>query len=71
MNQGKKNSAFLAAIGIEAKSQILATIAERYRVTSAEIFEEVTDDEAEHLLDYMGGSERAAASVLMQKYGYR
>lgn len=71
MNNAQINTAFLGTVSAQAKSQILQSIATHYGVTADEIFEEVTDQEAENLLDYMTGPERLAASVLMQKYGFR
>jgi hypothetical protein len=47
---------------------ILDNIACHYCCTRAEAFTEVTHDEAESLLDYVTGPERAATQVIMQKY---
>ena len=63
-------AAFLAVITPEARALILGSIARHYGVTESEIYAEVTDPEAEHLLDYMTGGERTAASVLMQKHRF-
>lgn len=63
--------AFLSAITAEARNSILTAIATNYGITLSEAFDEVTHDEAEHLLDYLTGATRAAASVLMQKHGMR
>lgn len=65
------NTAFLAAISAEARNSILAAIATNYGITITEALDEVTHDEAEHLLDYLTGATRAAASALMQKHGMR
>lgn len=70
MNNGNNNANFLAAITDQAKLMILQAIAKHYGVSVAEIFEEVTAEDSEHLLDYMTGAERLAASVLMQKHGF-
>jgi hypothetical protein len=63
--------AFLAAIDTKAKNEILDAIAKRYNITREAAYDEVTDPEAEHLLDYMVAPYRAAASVLMQKHGFK
>lgn len=63
-------AAFLSAITPESRGMILGAIARHYGTTEAEIYAEVTDPEAEHLLDYMTGGERTAASVLMQKHRF-
>ena len=65
------NTAFLSAITTEARNSILAAIATNYGITLSEAFEEVTHNEAEHILDYLTGATRAAASALMQKHGMR
>jgi len=39
-------------------------------ISRDEAFEEVVDDEAEHLLEYVTGVERNATLILMKKYGY-
>ena len=68
MTNAQINKAFLAATDAKTKSLILANIAGHYGITQTEAFDEVTDDEAEHLLDYVTGAQRAAASVLMQRH---
>ena len=65
------NTAFLSAITAEARNSILAAIATNYGITLGEALDEVTHDEAEHLLEYLTGAARASASVLMQKHGMR
>lgn len=71
MNNGELTKAFLSKIDKKAKSSILEHIANHYRISELEAFEEVTDHEAEYLLDYMAGNHRLATSVLMQKHGFR
>lgn len=63
--------AFLAAIDTKAKNEILDSIAKHYGISRQAAFEEVTDPEAENLLDYMVEPFRAGASVLMQKHGFK
>lgn len=70
-NNGDTTKRFLAAITGEACASIVQAIAKHYGITEAEAYDEVTDPEAEHLLDYLTGGTRAAASVLMQKHGFR
>ena len=52
-------------------NKILDNIANHYGFTRMDAMNEVLDHEAESLLDYVTGAERAATSVLMQKYGLR
>lgn len=68
MGHAQINRAFLASIDAETQRSILDNIAIHYGITRNKAFEEVTEDGAEHLLDYMVGPERAAASVLMQRH---
>jgi hypothetical protein len=63
--------AFLAAIDIESKNAILDSIAKHCGITREAAYDEVTDPEAEHLLDYMVAPFRLGASVLMQKHGFK
>lgn len=65
---GDINRAFLDTITPQAKEQILDSIANHYGVTTLDIYDELVDSEAHHLLEYMTGPERSAAHVLMQKY---
>lgn len=63
--------AFLAKLDRPTRNEILGAIAKHYSISQAEAHEEVTDPEAESLLDYLTGSVRAATSALMQKHGFR
>ena len=71
MNAAAFNSAFLAALSIQAQNQILDAIARHYGISREEAKDEILDEEAEMVLEYMVGAERAAASVLMQRVGFR
>ena len=62
-------SKFLSVISVKAKNLILDNITNHYGISRKEAYEEVVDDEAEHLLDYVTGVERNATLVLMKKYG--
>ena len=68
--QGPFTYMFLSQISDSAKNEILDNIAKHYKISRREAFEEVTDDAAEHLLDYVTGPARAATSVLMQKHHF-
>jgi hypothetical protein len=67
----KTTTKLFAVIDSKSKTMILENIANHYGITTAEAESEVTDSEAEHLLDYVTGSLRAATSVLMQRHGLR
>jgi len=63
-------AAFLRAIDGKTRGALLESIARHYGITPAEALAEVTDPDAEHLLDYLTGPARNAASVLMQRHGF-
>lgn len=71
MTASQKNAAFLATTDAATHQSILDSIAQHYGITAEEALAEVTDPEAEHLLDYLTGSVRTATSVLMQRHGLR
>lgn len=60
---------FLSVITPKTKSMILGSIAKHYGVSEEVIYEEVTHEEAEHLLDYMVEPERSATHVMMKGMG--
>lgn len=62
---------FLNSIDPRTKDAILNSIAKHYGISQADAYEEVTDDEAEHLLDYLVEPMRSATSVMMQACGVR
>lgn len=62
---------FLNVIDSKTKTEILKSIAKHYGITEQEALAEVTDVDAEHLLDYMVEPQRSATSVLMQRHGLR
>jgi hypothetical protein len=61
--------AFFAATDSKTKNEILTAIAKHYGISESEALEEVTDEEAESLLDYLTGGIRAATSLLMKRHG--
>ena len=71
MSNAETTKKFFAIADAKTKAAILANIAGHYGITASEALEEVTHEEAEHLLDYVTGPTRDAASVLMQRHGLR
>jgi hypothetical protein len=61
---------FICSIADTEKQSILQHIASHYGVSVEAAFNEVTDKDAEHLLDYMVKSFRAATSLLMKRHGF-
>ena len=69
MNNAQINAKFLAVTDAVTKAAVLANIAKHYGITSDEAYAEVTDDEAEHLLDYVTGhASRTVTSLLMKRH---
>ena len=67
MTNSQINKAFLSATDAETKSAVLENIANHYGISTEHAFNEVTGSDAEHLLDYVTGPQRAATSVLMRR----
>jgi predicted nucleic acid-binding protein len=62
---------FLSIIPSQTRNEILDNVANYYGISRQDALEEVTDIDAEHLLDYVTGATRSATSVLMQRHGFR
>lgn len=65
MDNSKTTTAFFSRISTKARDLILSNIAAHYGISLQEALEEVTHPEAEHLLDYVTGPQRAATQLLM------
>ncbi|GAB4486735.1 MAG: hypothetical protein OHK0019_00910 [Saprospiraceae bacterium] len=70
MKNSEINRAFLNGTTAEMKAIILQNIANHYGVSTKEIYEELTDEEAENIMDYITGKERAAIHVIYKKFCY-
>jgi len=69
MTNAQINRKFITALDATTQAEILDNVARNYGITRQQAFEEVTDDEAEHLLDYVTGPQRMATSLLMKRHG--
>lgn len=69
MDNGTKTQKFLDATDTKTKDAILGNIATHYGISKESALSEITDPEAEHLLDYVTGPQRAATHVLMKRHG--
>lgn len=70
MTNAQITAAFLAATDGKTRALILDNIAAHYGISQQAAFDEVTDADAEHLLDYVTGPARAAVSVVMQRRAF-
>jgi hypothetical protein len=68
MSNAKVTIAFFQQVDKKVKSAILGNIASHYGITEQEAYEEVTDEDAENLLEYLTGNVRHATIGLMKKY---
>ena len=68
MTNSETTIKFLAATDSETKEAILKNIADHYGISRSEVLDEILDDEAEHLLDYVTGAQRSAAHLLMKRH---
>ena len=64
-----KTTEFLAVVDLATKNDILDNVAKHYGITREQAYAEITDDDAEHILDYVTGPMRAGASLLMKRHG--
>ncbi|RCV93923.1 hypothetical protein DU506_00615 [Vreelandella rituensis] len=65
------NQEFLSTVDAKTKEMILQSIAKHYEVTVEQAYAEVSDAEAEHLLEYLVEPQRTATLALMRRHGYR
>ena len=70
MANNQINKSFLQAVHVKVKARIIDEIAGHYSITAEEALAEVTDADAEHLLDYLTGSVRTATSLLMKRLSF-
>ena len=70
MTNQQINIQFFAVTDAATRARILNHIALNYGTTTAEIYEELTGEDAEHFLDYMTGAERSAAYLIYQRHGF-
>ncbi len=68
MNNGSITNAFLGAIDKMTKNVILGNIARNYGISPEAAHLEVTGPDAEILLDYVTGPERAATSLMLKRF---
>lgn len=62
------NKQFFSVTDAKTTDEVLSAVASHYRISKTEAFAEITDENAEHLLEYLTGTVRDAISVLMRKH---
>lgn len=68
MNNGKINEAFLLSLDGKTYQEIVGSMAKHYSITIDQATDELIDDEAENILEYLQGGVRKGASALFQKW---
>ena len=68
MSNSQKTVAFFEATDAKTMAGVLDNVAGHYGITRSAALAEVTDSDAESLLDYVTGPMRAAVSVLMKRH---
>lgn len=71
MKNSQINQLFLASTTPQMKAIILSNIAKHYGISNNEAFEEIIDEDAENIMDYVTGNERPAIHVIYQKFCYQ
>lgn len=68
MTQQALTTAFLQQLSPKLKNTVLKNIASHYSITINEAYSEVTHEDAEGLMEYITGPERAAISLFYKQF---
>ena len=68
INNGKINEAFLLSLDGKTYQEIVGSMAKHYGITIDQATDELIDEEAENILEYLQGGARSRCSVLLQKW---
>jgi hypothetical protein len=60
---------FLSTTDAETQASVINAIAKHYGCSQDEAFAEITDKDAEHLLDYLTEPVRSAIHLIMKRHG--
>lgn len=71
LHQGQINILFLQSIDDETRNEIISSIARHYGTSNEEIIDEVSNEEAHCLLEYMVLPYRDATYLLMKAKGFK
>jgi hypothetical protein len=63
--------AFLNSLDLKVKNEILTNIANHYGISNQEACEDVTDEDAESIMDYVSGNIRQTVSLFFNKFKMR
>jgi len=68
MTQGKINEMFLEVLDTKTCNAVIENIAAHYGISVNDAIDEVIDDEAESIMDYLTGSVRTATSLFYNQF---
>jgi hypothetical protein len=68
MTNSQINRAFIASLTPPMKTVLLSNVARHYGISYAEAEEEIIDEDAENIMDYITGTERPAFHVVYQGF---
>ena len=68
LNNGKINKLFLLTLDQRLYNEIVGSMANHYGISINEAADELFDEEAENILEYLQGNIRSACNVLFQKW---
>jgi hypothetical protein len=71
MTNSKLTIAFLNSLDSKTKNSILSNIANHYGITENQAYEEVIDEDAESIMDYITGSIRTTVSLFFNQFKLR
>ena len=71
MSNSQVTKKFFSLTDAKTINEILSSIAKHYGISPAEMYDELVDEDAENILDYMTGPERTAAYALYQRHGFK
>ncbi|GAB1462274.1 hypothetical protein [Pedobacter sp.] len=70
MTNSQFNIAFLNWVQPATKQAILTNIANHYGISADNAYNEVVDEDAENILDYVTGSLRNATNYMVKKFKF-
>ena len=68
INNGKINELFLSTLDGKTYQEIVGSMANHYGITIDQATDELIDEDAENILEYLQGGVRRGCSALFQKF---
>lgn len=68
MKNSKKTIAFLKSLDEKTKDAVLTNIADHYGCSKEKAYAEITDEDAECIMDYVTGSMRSCVNLYYKRF---